>query len=80
MGFNTPGFDPGPSPDDWAGLEARRAERTQRADDPYGREMSPRSRGALQVFFIVVAVALIGLTVLAILGIVEVPGIGNAPA
>jgi hypothetical protein len=80
MGFNTPGFDPGPSPDDWAGLEARRAERTQRADNPYGREMSLRSRRALQVVFIVLALALVALTILAILGIVDVPGIGSAPA
>jgi cytochrome b561 len=80
MGFNTPGFSPGPSPDDWAGLEARRAERTQRANNPYGREMSPRSRRALQAFFIVIAVALVALTILGILGIVEVPGVGRTPA
>ena len=75
MAFNTPGFSPGPSPDEWADLEARRIERTQRAHNPYGREMNPRARRALQLFFIGLAAALVVLTVLALLGVIDVPGI-----
>ena len=75
MGFNTPGFSPGPSPDDWAGLEARRIERTQRAHNLYGRDMDPRARRALQWIFVGIAIAIVALTVLALLGVIDIPGI-----
>ena len=75
MGFNTPGFSPGPSPDDWAELEARRIERTQRAHNRHGREMNPRVRRGLQLVFIGLAIAVVVLAVLGMLGVVDVPGI-----
>jgi hypothetical protein len=74
MGFNTPGYSPGPSPDDWAELEARRIERTQRAHNPHGRELDPRVRRGLQLTFIGIGIAIVVLAVLAIVGVIEVPG------
>ena len=74
MGFNTPGFSPGPSPDDWAELEARRVERTQRAHTPYGREMGAGMRRALQWGLIGIAAAIVVTTVLGLIGVIEIPG------
>jgi len=74
MSFQTPGFSPGPSPDDWADLEARRIERTQRAHNPYGREMGAGMRRALQAGFIGIAVVIVALTVLGLVDVIEVPG------
>ena len=74
MGFQTPGFSPGPSPDDWAELEARRIERTQRADNPYGRETGAGMRRALRVGLIGIATAIVVLTLLGLVGVIEVPG------
>jgi hypothetical protein len=79
VSFQTPGFSPGPSPDDWADLEARRIERTQRAHNAHGRDMSPRTRTALQVLFIAIGVAIVVITVLAVLGVIAIPGIGPTP-
>jgi hypothetical protein len=75
VAFNTPGYTPGPSPDDWADLEARRIERTQRAHNQYGRDVDPRMRRALQLFFIALAIAIVVVTVLALLGILEISGV-----
>jgi len=74
MGFQTPGFSPGPSPDDWAELEARRIERTQRANNPYGREIGAGMRRALQIGFVGIAIVIVVLTVLGLVGVIEVPG------
>jgi hypothetical protein len=74
MGFNTPGFDPGPSPNDWAETEARRAERVQRADNPNGREMSSGSRRVAAWIIGLVALALVLYAVLGWLGVIDVPG------
>ena len=74
MGFQTPGFSPSPSPDDWAELEARRIERTRRAHNPHGREMGAGMRRALQVGFIGIAIGIVVLTVLGLVGVIEVPG------
>lgn len=74
MSFQTPGFSPGPSPDDWADLEARRLERTQRARNPFGLEMGAGMRRALQVGFIRIAAAIVVLTVLVLIGVIEIPG------
>ena len=75
MGFNTPGFSPGPSPDDWAGLEARRAEREQRATaNPNGREISGRSRRAVGWVLALAAMAMVAYAILGWLGILSVPG------
>jgi hypothetical protein len=74
MSFQTPGFSPGPSPDDWAELEARRIERTQRAHNPYGRDMGAGMRRALQLGFIGFAAVIVVLTVLGLIGVIQVPG------
>jgi cytochrome c-type biogenesis protein CcmH/NrfG len=71
MGFN-PGT--GMTPNDWAETEARRAERTQRADRPHGREISPRSRRITGFVIAVIAVALMAYALLGWLGVVAIPG------
>ncbi|MCV0404112.1 MAG: hypothetical protein K5924_10500 [Chloroflexi bacterium] len=71
MGFN-PGT--GMTPNDWAETEARRAERTQRADRPHGRDISPRSRRITGLILAIVAVALMAYALLGWLGVVSVPG------
>ena len=70
MGFN-PGT--GMTPNDWAEQEARRAERVQRAKNPHGREMSPRSRRIAGWIFGLAALALV---VYAILAWANIFGIG----
>jgi hypothetical protein len=72
MGFN-PGT--GMTPNDWRESEARMAERMSRADNPYGREMSGRTRRVLTWVFSLAALAFILYAILAFLGIVTVPGI-----
>lgn len=71
MGFN-PGT--GMTPNDWAETEARRAERTQRADRPHGRDISPRSRRITGLILGLAAVALIVYALLGLTGAVVVPG------
>ncbi|MDQ3691228.1 MAG: hypothetical protein M3406_14585 [Chloroflexota bacterium] len=75
MGFDSPGFDPGPSLDDWAGLEARRAERTQRAERPDGHEISPRSRRFTGWILGLLALGMILYAALGWLGIISVPAV-----
>jgi hypothetical protein len=69
-------FDPntGMTPNDWAETEARRAERVQRADNPYGREMSSGSRRVVAWIIGLVALALVLYAVLGWLGVIDVPG------
>jgi len=71
MGFN-PGT--GMTPNDWAETEARRAERAERADNPYGREISGGSRRVVGWILGVAALALVVYAVLGLLGIINVPG------
>jgi hypothetical protein len=71
MGFN-PGT--GMTPNDWAETEARREERAQRADSPYGRQISGGSRRVVGWILGLVALALIVYAILGWLGIVAVPG------
>ena len=71
MGFN-PGT--GMTPNDWAETEARRAERAERADNPYGREISGGSRRVVGRILGLAAVALIVYAVLGWLGVISVPG------
>jgi hypothetical protein len=70
------GFNPntGMTPNDWAETEARRAERAQRADNPYGREMSGGSRRVVGWILGVAALALVAYAILALLGIVNLAG------
>jgi hypothetical protein len=71
MGFN-PGT--GMTPNDWAETEARRAERAERADNPYGREISGGSRRVVGWILGLAALALVVYAVLGLLGIINVPG------
>ena len=71
MGFNP---NTGMTPNDWAETEARRAEREQRANNPYGREMSRRSRRVAGWIIGLVALALVLYAVLGWLGFISVPG------
>jgi hypothetical protein len=71
MGFN-PGT--GMTPNDWAETEARRAERAERADNPYGREISGGSRRVVGWILGLAALALVVYAVLGSLGIINVPG------
>jgi hypothetical protein len=71
MGFNP---NTGMTPNDWAETEARREERAQRAHNPYGREISPRSRRVVGWFLGMVALALIVYAVLGWLGVISIPG------
>ncbi len=71
MGFN-PGT--GMTPNDWAETEARREERAQRADHPYGREISAGSRRVVGWILGLAALALIVYAILGWLDIVAVPG------
>ncbi len=71
MGFN-PGT--GMTPNDWTEQEARRAERVHRADNPHGREMSPRSRRVTGWILGLAARALVAYTLLAYTGIIKVAG------
>jgi hypothetical protein len=74
------GFNPGTgmTPNDWAETEARRAEREQRADNPYGREISGESRRVVGWILGLAALALVVYTILGLLGIIDVPGFTNA--
>ena len=74
MGFN-PGT--GMTPNDWAETEARREERAQRADNPYGREMSGRSRLIVGWILGIAALAPVTYAVLGWIGAVGVPGING---
>ena len=62
------------TPNDWLETEARREERVQRADSPYGREMSPRSRRLARWILGLAALAMVTYAILGWLGIVSVPG------
>ena len=70
------GFDPhgGMTPNDWLETEARREERVQRADNPHGREMSPRSRRVAGWILGLAALALVLYALLGWLGLISVPG------
>jgi hypothetical protein len=70
------GFNPGTgmTPNDWAETEARRAERVKRADTPYGREISGRSRRLTAWILGLAALAMIVYAVLGWLGVISVPG------
>jgi hypothetical protein len=62
------------TPNDWAETEARRAERAERADSPYGREISPGSRRIAGWILGLAALALVVYAILGWLGIITVPG------
>ncbi len=62
------------TPNDWSETEARRVERAQRADNPYGREMSGGSRRVVGWILGLAALALVVYAILVLLGIVNVTG------
>ena len=72
-------YDPqiGKSPKDWAEEEARRKERREPLDNPYGRPVSPMTRRVLGWILVALVVAMIVTTVLGLLGVI---GIFAAPS
>ena len=66
----------GMTPDDWAEMEARRLERRQRVHNEHGRAPSRATRLVLGWILGLGLVAAVVYTILALVGVVPLPGPG----
>ena len=70
----------GKTPNDWAEEEARRRERHERVHNPHGRELGANSRLALQIILGLALGVMVVVTVLGLLGIVDIFLVPGEPA
>jgi hypothetical protein len=64
----------GKTPKNWAEEEARRRESHGRTHNPHGRELGHRTRSVLGLVVATLIILMVALTVLGVLGIIDVFG------